>query len=180
MVELKERSACAGLVPLSLGAVTVEEAGFAPMASLSAFGDTSGLSAALERAHGVKLPAAGRSTGKGGLRCLWFGRDEVMLIGAAPDAALADHAAVVDQSDAWAVVNISGAGAVDVLARLVPLDLRAGTFKRGHTARSQLGHMNASITRTGPESFQIMVFRSMAGTLLHDLKQAMAAVASRG
>ncbi|MBM1688763.1 sarcosine oxidase subunit gamma family protein [Sulfitobacter geojensis] len=180
MVELTERSACAGLVPLVMGNVTVEEVAPASMTSLSAFGDASDLSGALEQAHGVKLPAAGRSTGKGGVRCIWFGRGEVMLIGAAPDAALANHAAVVDQSDAWAVVSVSGAGAVDVLARLVPLDLRAATFKRGHTARSQLGHMNASITRTGADAFQIMVFRSMAGTLLHDLKQAMAAVASRG
>lgn len=180
VVELKERSACAGLVPLRLGSVTVDEVAPERMTSLSAYGDTAALSAALEQAHGVKLPAAGRSTGKGGLRCLWFGRGEVMLIGAEPDAALAEHAALVDQSDAWAVVSISGAGVEDVLARLVPLDLRAGSFKRGHTARSQLGHMNASITRTGPDGFQVMVFRSMAGTLLHDLKQAMAAVASRG
>jgi sarcosine oxidase subunit gamma len=40
--------------------------------------------------------------------------------------------------------------------------------------------MTASITRTGAESFLILVFRSMAATLVHDLKQAMAAVASRG
>lgn len=180
MVDLKEQSPCVGLLPMRIGKVSVDEVTFAQMTSLSALGDTLELSAALEQAHGVKLPAAGRSTGKGGLRCLWFGRGEVMLIGAAPAAELSTHAAVVDQSDAWTVVTISGVGVVDVLARLVPIDLRASTFKRGHTARTQLGHMHASILRTGAEAFQIMVFRSMAGTLVHDLKQAMAAVASRG
>ncbi|MGC1504370.1 MAG: sarcosine oxidase subunit gamma family protein [Sulfitobacter sp.] len=180
MVDLKEQSACAGLLPVSLGTVTVEEAAPEWMTCLSAFGDASGLAAVLEQAHGVTLPMPGRSSGKGGVRCLWFGRGEVLLTGAAPDADLEKHAAVVDLSDAWAVVSVSGADAVDVLARLVPVDLRVATFKRGHTARTQLGHMQASITRTGADMFQVMVFRSMAGTLVHDLKQAMAAVASRG
>jgi heterotetrameric sarcosine oxidase gamma subunit len=76
-------------------------------------------------------------------------------------------------------VSLKGAGAVDVLARLVPLDLREGHFKRGHTARSQVMHMQASVTRLASDEFMIMVFRSMAGTLVHDMKQAMAAVASR-
>jgi sarcosine oxidase subunit gamma len=40
--------------------------------------------------------------------------------------------------------------------------------------------MMASITRIGAQSFQIMVFRSMARTLVHDLKTAMEAVAARG
>ena len=40
--------------------------------------------------------------------------------------------------------------------------------------------LNASITRTGAETFLILVFRSMAETLRHDLKEAMEAVAARG
>lgn len=180
MVELRERSACAGLLPLSLGSVTVEEVEAGPMASLCAFGDASALGAALEKAHGVAWPAPNRSSGKGGARAIWFGRGEVLLMGVAPDAALGKLGAVVDQSDGWAVVSVSGTGVEDVLARLVPVDLRGAVFKRGHTARTQLGHMNASITRTGADAFMIMVFRSMAGTLVHELKDAMAAVASRG
>ncbi len=181
MVDLIAKSPCDGLLPLTIGTTTLTEETSGALTSIGPLkGQEKALSAALKKAHGMAAPAPGRATGKAGERALWFGNRMILLQGPATDAALADHAAVVDQSDAWAVVNISGAGAVDVLARLVPLDLRAGTFKRGHTARSQLGHMNASITRTGPESFQIMVFRSMAGTLLHDLKQAMAAVASRG
>ncbi len=179
MVDLRETSACAGLLPMELGAVVLEEMAFARMTSLSPYGDVSVLSAAMQTAHGVAWPKPNRSTGKDGARCIWFGRGEALLIGPEPDAALAKHAAVVDQSDAWAVVTLSGAGTIDVLARLVPMDLRDGAFKRGHTARTMLGHMNASITKLGADRFMIMVFRSMAGTLVHDLKQAMAAVASR-
>jgi sarcosine oxidase subunit gamma len=180
VVELRETNACAGLLPVNLGSVTLEEMPLAQMASVSPFSDAVKLSSALEKAHGVAWPKPNRSTGKDGVRCIWFGRDEALLIGPKPDKALAKHAAVVDQSDAWAVVALSGAGAVDVLARLVPVDLRNTAFKRGHTARTQIGHMNASVTSLGADQFMIMVFRSMAGTLVHDLKQAMAAVALRG
>ena len=179
MVELKQTSPCAGLLPVTLGDVTMSEMTPGRMTCLTAFGDPADLSAALERAHGMALPAPNRSSGKQGARCIWFGRGYVLLIGPAPDAALAAHAAVVDLSDAWATVSLKGAGAVDVLARLVPLDLREGHFKRGHTARSQVMHMQASVTRLASDEFMIMVFRSMAGTLVHDMKQAMAAVASR-
>jgi len=36
----------------------------------------------------------------------------------------------------------------------------------------------ASLTKTGENAFQIMVFRSMAETLVHDLKTAMEGVAA--
>ena len=40
--------------------------------------------------------------------------------------------------------------------------------------------MNASITRIGEDTFMIAVFRSMAQTLVHDLRTALEAVAARG
>jgi len=103
-----------------------------------------------------------------------------MLVGVTPDSSLLSEASVVDQSDAWAIVILEGASAEDVLARLVPVDVRAARFKLGHTARTMLGHMTVSITRVGEQAFQIMAFRSMAKTLVHDLQRAMESVASRG
>ena len=128
----------------------------------------------------MALPAANRATRKAGARAIWFGREQALLVGIDPDASLAKHAALTDQSDAWAVTTLTGLQATDVLARLTPLDLRDAHFKRGHTARSDLMHMNASITRTGADSFMILVFRSMAQTLLHDIQTAMEGVAARG
>ena len=179
MVELTAKEPCAGLLPVQIASVTVEEASLGVLTSLSPFGNASALSQALQDAHGCTMPAPGRSTGRDGNRCIWIGRGEVLLAGPAPDAGLSAHAAVVDQSDAWAAVRVSGAGSVDVLARLVPVDLREATFKRGHTARTLVQHMTASITRVGADAFVILVFRSMAGTLVHDLKGAMEAVAAR-
>lgn len=101
------------------------------------------------------------------------------MVGKALDATLARHAALTDQSDGWAVFSLQGQGVEDVLARLTPLDLNRGVFKRGHAARSLLGHMSAIFLRTGENAFQIMVFRSMARTAVHELEVAMKAVAAR-
>ena len=94
-------------------------------------------------------------------------------------AELVAEGALTDQSDAWAVLRLSGAASEDVLARLVPVDLRGSKFKRGHTARSQLQHMMVSVTRTGTTAFDIMVMRSFAATADHELSVAMKFVASR-
>jgi sarcosine oxidase subunit gamma len=178
--DLKAVSACAGLVPLRIGAVTVDEIEVGARTSLSPIGGASGLSDALVKAHGIAWPEAGFAHDGSGVRVVWFGHDEALLMGPAADVSLAAHAAVVDQSDAWAVVSVEGAGSVDVLARLVPVDLRDGAFEAGMTMRTQVGHLNASITKLSSTRFMVLVFRSMAATLIHDLKQAMAGVASRG
>ncbi|AXI45946.1 sarcosine oxidase subunit gamma [Sulfitobacter sp. SK012] len=178
MVELTSKTPCAELLPLEIGGVTLEEIDPGQMTILGPFADAK-MSNVLEAAHGMALPVPGRSTGKEGARCIWFGRGQALLMGPVPDAKLAKHGAVVDQSDGWAVVTLNGEGADQVLARLMPLDLRPAQFKRGHTGRTQLGHMACSVTRLGSQSFMIAVFRSMAGTMVHELKTAMAGVASR-
>ncbi|TMV08042.1 sarcosine oxidase subunit gamma [Ruegeria sediminis] len=181
MDKLIAKSPCEGLLPLTVGSVTLTEEEPGVMTSVAPYkGCEEALSEALKAAHGMGYPAANRATGRAGSRAVWFGHGQAMLIGPVPDATLSEHAAIVDQSDAWAVVRLEGEGAEDVLARLVPVDLRAAHFKRGHTVRSLLFHMTASITRVGDTAFQIMVFRSMAETLVHDLKTAMEGVAARG
>lgn len=180
MAELRARTPCEGLLPVEIGALALTEVDPGRMTSISPRrGAEEALSQALKAAHGVTLPASGRSTGRGGARALWFGRGQVLLMGPEPDAALSRHAALTDQSDGWAVVRLEGHLAEDALARLVPLDLRQAVFKRNHMARTQLMHMACSITRISDSAFQIMVFRSMAGSAVHDLTGAMRAVAAR-
>ncbi len=181
MADLIAKSPCDGLLPLTIGGMSLMEETPAAMTAIAPFkGQSEALSEALQAAHGMAFPAAGRATGKAGSRVIWFGRDMALLIGAEADASLAGHAALTDQSDGWAVVRLEGEQAEEVLARLTPLDLRASQFKRGHTARSEEAHMMGSITKTGDDAFMVMVFRSMAKTLVHDLKTAMEAVAARG
>ena len=100
------------------------------------------------------------------------------LIGAAPEG-LAGVAALTDQSDGWARMRLQGPGAEAVLARLVPIDLRVAAFPEGAVARSGLNHMMMVLMREGPQAFQIMVFRSMAGSAVHELAVAMKALTAR-
>ena len=180
MVDLIATSPLADKAPQTIGTVTVSELTLGHLTSVAPYkGQRKALSEALKAAHGMAAPAPNRATGKDGARAIWFGRDMVLLAGPKAEAGLAKHAALTDQSDAWAVVRLEGAGAGDVLARLTPIDLRPTAFKRGHTARTDLQHMMASITRTGENSFQIMVFRGFAGTFWHDLTTAMEGVAAR-
>ena len=178
MVDLIAATPLGGMTDKTIGTVTVSEVDLGTLTSVAPFKGRD-ISAAFKDAQGMAWPAPGRATGKDGARAIWFGREMVMLAGPEPDAALNAYAALTLQSDAWACVTVSGADAEDVLARLVPLDLSAGVFKRGHTARTMIQHMNGSVTRIGADTFLLMVFRSMADTLLHDLERAMESVAAR-
>ncbi|WP_272006660.1 sarcosine oxidase subunit gamma [Roseovarius sp. ZX-A-9] len=181
MIDLYPITPCAGLLPIEVGAMRLTEVDAGTITSLSPYkGRDDALSDALKAAHGMALPAPNRATGKDGNRAIWFGQRQALLLGPAPDAALSEHAALTDQSDAWAVIRLTGPGSADVLARLVPLDLRDGHFRAGHTARTDLMHMHASLTRISAQAWQIMVFRSFAQTLAHELKTAMQGVAARG
>ncbi|WP_299966979.1 sarcosine oxidase subunit gamma [uncultured Roseobacter sp.] len=181
MVDLTDRSPCAGSLPLRIGTLTVTEVELGRLTTVSPFLGQRRLSAQrMEAAHGIPWPEPNRTTGTDAARAIWFGHDTVLLAGPAADPSLAQSAALTDQSDAWATMRVSGAGAEAVLARLVPVDLRPARFEEGHTARTLIKQMTGSVTRTGPDVFLLMVFRSMAQTLVHDLTEAMEAVAARG
>ncbi|WP_083097381.1 sarcosine oxidase subunit gamma [Pseudophaeobacter leonis] len=182
MAELLAKTACAGLLPLTVGGLSLSESAPAALTTLAPYrGQEQALSKALMAAHGLGFPAIHASTqGKKDARAIWFGRDLALLIGPEPDSRLAQHAALSDQSQGWAVVELAGVGAAEVLARLCPVDLRAAAFPVGASLRTEAKHMMVSISRLGEDRFQIMVFRSMARTLIHDLKTAMEAGAARG
>lgn len=180
MVDLLAKTSFSMLLPLTIGTVTAREDTPQAMTALAPFkGQDSAMAEALKKAHGLTLPGPNRATGKDDGRVIWFGQRMVLLMGPPPAEELAALCAVTDQSDAWAVLRLEGPGAADVLARLTSLDLRDGVFKRGHTARTDLRHMMASITRIGVNTWIIMVFRGFAETLVHDLKTAMETVAAR-
>lgn len=181
MVELMAASPMAGILPVEIGGVSVREVEATKSTVLAPFqGQQQALDKVLHTKHGFGWPEVGRLTGSARAGALWFGRAQAMLVGVTPDAALSKHAAMVDQSDAWAVVDLSGARARAGLARLTPIDLRDGVFEVGDTARTELAHMMASITRIESETYRIMVFRAFGRTLLHELTVAFEGVAARG
>ncbi len=181
MDKLTALSPCAGLLPLTIGAAEVVEVEPGRLTSVAPCNGQQGkLSRAMKAAHGVAYPHANGLTRGRDTSAIWFGHAQAMLVGPAADAGLAKCAALTDQSDAWAVVILSGDAAEDVLARLVPVDVRMAHFPVGMAVRTQLQHLSVSLARVEEGAFQIMAFRSMARTLVHDLKTAMEAVAARG
>ncbi|MGC9367915.1 MAG: sarcosine oxidase subunit gamma [Paracoccaceae bacterium] len=167
-------------LPLEAGTTTLRAPRVGAITSLAPFdGGEGALSEALQAAHGLAFPAPNRATSGAAARCVWTGRGQAMLMGPAPDAGLAKHAAMTDQSDAWALFRLEGADAAAVLVRLVPVDLHPAIFATGHTARTLLGHMACSLTRVGEAGFDIMVMRSMARSALHELGVAMKSVAAQ-
>ncbi|MEP2782973.1 MAG: sarcosine oxidase subunit gamma [Pseudoruegeria sp.] len=177
MAELIAKTPCGDFLPVTRGALELKEAEPVSMTALARFDNQDAATdKILSEAHGVGFPAPGQCTRQGNVRALWFGPDQAMLIGPAPAASLRDCCAVTDQSDAWCRVHLTGEGAEQVLARLVPIDLRLSTFGIGAVARTEVFHMAAVISRLSDAVFEIMVFRSMAETLVHDLDVAMKSV----
>lgn len=178
MPDLIAKSPLDGTPPLSLGDATLSEVPPGRITSVAPLkGGEKALRTAL-KAMGLGFPAPNRFLAKGDARIVWTGRDQAFLIGGDP-AGLGVHAALTDQSDGWATLRIEGEAAADVLARLLPIDLRPAAFPAGHAARTPLNHMASVVMRTAPRGFEIMMFRSMAHSAWHELHEAMKSVSAR-
>lgn len=166
MPELIAKTALSGQSTTHAG-TTLAEVSLGPITSVACFpGQMAAVSAVLG-------PFPAPNTHANGL--CWTGPDQAFLMGrAAPD--LTGLAAVTDQSGGWTALRLSGPLAVDVLARLVPLDLRPMT--PGQAARAPLGHMQMILMREA-DSFLILVFRSMARTAWGEIEEAMHMLAAR-
>jgi heterotetrameric sarcosine oxidase gamma subunit len=156
-----------GQDPVVLAGVTLAEVDLGQITSVAPYDAAAALA--------LGFPAPNTVSAKGDARLVWTGRGQAFLIGAAPSD-WSGLAALTDQSDGWACLSLTGAGAGDVLARLIPLDLRA--LAKGACARSSLGHMGMILISVS-DGFQIMVFRSMAKTAWHEMEAAMKMRAAR-
>lgn len=109
MVELKPSTPTTRLLPVETAGVRMREVGFGPLTLVMPYrGRDEALAAALEAAHALDWPETGRMTGTTERGILWFGRAQALLIGLVPDDGLTAQAALVNQSDAWAVIEMQG------------------------------------------------------------------------
>ena len=179
MVELYPTPAAETALPVKIGDVSVSEVATS-LFLVAPFNEKSAQAATvLNTQMGLEWPAVHELKRTGGAYALWFDHAHIALMGFEPSTKLTRYAAVTDVSDGWCIVDVSGPSVRDVLARLTPLDLRPKSFKTGMTQRSMIMHMQASITCLGKFRFRMMVFRSMAQTLVHELTTAMESVAAR-
>lgn len=169
MADLGITDALAGLLPVDTGAYRLEAAPQGAITALAPYG-----------APGAAFAAPGRATPHAGGTLLWAGYGNWLATGDLP-ASLTAAAAVTDQTDAWAVLRLTGPAPEAVLARLVPLDLRRLHFAPGAVARTLAGHIAVLIHRpqSAPEALEIWLPRSMAAHGLHEIADAMRSQTAR-
>ncbi|MBS0563393.1 MAG: sarcosine oxidase subunit gamma [Proteobacteria bacterium] len=179
MAKLIAKPATDGLLPLTVGGLTLSDATPKRLTAVAPWPGAVPEAAAALQGIGLDWPAPDRAAkGDKGL-CLWSGRDQAFLADVAPAPALADAAAVTDISDAWVALKLTGPAAAAALSRLVAIDLSPRAFPEGASARTGLGHMMALIHRSSSRSFTLYVFRSMAASAIHEIGVAMRSLAAR-
>jgi sarcosine oxidase subunit gamma len=92
---------------------------------------------------------------------------------------IGEFSSVSDQSDAYAVVRLTGPRLREALAKGVPLDLHARGFAVNEVASTVISHIGATIWRLedgadGAPTFEIAVFRSLANSFWHWLSASAA------
>ncbi|MBT9385679.1 sarcosine oxidase subunit gamma [Pseudooceanicola sp. CBS1P-1] len=92
---------------------------------------------------------------------------------AARIAALAPGCAVTEQTDGWAMIEVTGEAAAleRLLEKLVNLD--PALLAPGHAARTALHHMGCFVLRPGAGQLWLLGMRSSAGSLWHAVAQAV-------
>lgn len=83
-----------------------------------------------------------------------------------------DGAMVVDQSHGRTLLRLSGPDAAAILMRGVAVDLAGGALAVGASASMAFSHLSINLARIDQESFELVVGRSFAESLYHDLRQA--------
>ncbi|WCR11467.1 sarcosine oxidase subunit gamma [Paracoccus stylophorae] len=134
---------------------------------------------AIAEAAGLAIPARTRIV-TDGRRCLgWMSPDELLLIVPLPDlpeaiaaleqALTGEHALVVDVSDARVMLDVTGAGAGEVIAKLCPADLDA--IGADGLRRTRAAQTAVAIWRIA-DGFRLIGFRSTADYLTLILRNA--------
>jgi len=178
------RSAFAGIdvANVGRGLAATEREGLS-IASLSV---RRGQRAALQErmaAHiGIALPEGARRVTVGAVAAAGTGPGSWLLICgnggnawiAALRSAVGDTASLVDQSDAYGVLSLTGPALRETLAKLVPLDLHPRAFRVGDVAATLVAHIGVSLWRIedgadGQPTFELAVARSLAASLWHEL-----------
>jgi sarcosine oxidase subunit gamma len=113
---------------------------------------------------GIALPHANRAAVTGEVAALWLGPRRFLLVGPGLHGRLElSGAALVDQSDARAVIRIAGPRCRDVLAKGTGIDLER--FAVDDVALTLLGHVAVALHGAGAEAIDVFVPRSYALTL---------------
>ena len=96
----------------------------------------------------------------------------LLVSGDAAQAPEIDGGMVVDQSHGRSLFRLAGPDAVNILMRGVAIDLAGGAMTVGGSANMAFGHLAINLARTSENSYEMIVGRSFAESLYHDVRQA--------
>ena len=190
---LKARTAFAGLaVPGRYGKrsagepqVVIAERPNLTVTQLSAFhGKTDAIGQAVAREAGLELPNGPKRVQAEGLSLIGVAPSQWLAIAEGEAArarltrlstALSGLASVVDQSDAKAILRLSGKRARDVLAKGCPLDLHPRAFTPEDAATTQIALIPCQLWQIDETpAFELAVPFSYAGSFWHWLAASAA------
>ena len=165
--------------------VTLCEVTSCALAELTAFkGEKDALASAIVTAFGMSLPSANKASSKDDVTFVSVGPGKWLVTGegaaereliARLEKAAGSLAAVVDQSDARALVEISGEKARAALAKGVMVDLDPVVFQTGDAAVSFAVQFWITLWQPNDKpTYRLAVFRSMGRDLLHWLESSAA------
>jgi sarcosine oxidase subunit gamma len=164
------------------GYVRIETMGLQGMITLRGDLSSAKLKKAVKAVAGVAVPAQRKVAQEGDKAVAWMSPDEVLIL--VPYAGVADaiaalekdlsgeHFLAVDVSDARAMFRLSGASVREVVAKVMPVDMRPSEFAVGDFRRSRLAQVAAAMWMPAEDAVQIICFRSVADYAFGVLKDA--------
>ncbi|WP_407658661.1 sarcosine oxidase subunit gamma [Methylobacterium planeticum] len=148
---------------------------------IAADGQEDALGRILADRFGWSLPGSGAATLVGERGLVWSAPGQWLAVAEARAGlqglaeALRGVAAVTDQSDARAIVRVSGPRARGLLSKGVAVDLHPRAFAAGQAAVTSIAHIGAQIwQRDEAPTYDLAVARSFAGSFWSWLSHAAA------
>lgn len=164
-----------GTVGSSPGLIVEERIDLALASVIARRGRERDLKHIIVRAFEIELPDGPRVVANGGVSFAGIGLNR--WFAAAENSADTDFvarlqdrltglASIADQTDGRVVLRLRGNQVRDVLAKGVPLDLHHRSFKTGDIASTLVAYIGVQIEQLDDApTFQLMAFRSLAGSL---------------
>jgi heterotetrameric sarcosine oxidase gamma subunit len=174
-----------GLLPVSAaghGVIAIDRDGLGLATILVSKNRLGALSQRIGELFGVELPQSSRRVSAGDVAFASVGPEAWLATresgGNAFTASLQDEigslASVSDQSDAYAVLRLTGPKVLETLAKMIPIDVHPRAFTPGDVASTVAAHIGITLWRLADSSdgtplFEVAVFRSLAVSFWHAL-----------
>ena len=138
-------------------------------------GEEDAFSGALSGQLGCQMPDVGRTaqTHPADATLLRLNADRVMVLSRGTPPQLAGLGYLVDQSDYWVILELSGPAIQAVLERTCRLNLAAEQFPVGAVARTSTEGMATVLFRQAPDGVWLMTPRSFAQSFAHAIETSM-------